>query len=112
MICFVFNIDGQQYALPLEVVDEALPMAWVTRVAQSPREVSGVLDVRGTVVTVVDPAHRLGAVIREATPSDFLVLIQSRSGRLALRAESLVGLVDGPLEPAPPAAEGQPMSPG
>ena len=106
MICFAFTIDGQHYALPLETVDEALPMAWVNPVAESPSEVSGVLDVRGTVVTVVDPAHRLGAPLREATSTDFLVLIRSRAGRLALRAEALVGLIEGPLEPAPPNAEG------
>lgn len=106
MICFAFTIDAQQYALPLETVDEALPMAWVARVAESPSDVCGVLDVRGAVVTVVDPAHRLGAPVREATPADFLVLVRSRSGRLALRVDSLVGLVDGVVEPAPPSAEG------
>ena len=104
--CFAFVIEGRQYALPLETVDEALPMVWVTRVAESPEDVCGVLDVRGTTVTVVDVALRLGAPVREATPADFLVLVHSRSGRLALRVDALVGLVDGALEPPPANAEG------
>jgi chemotaxis signal transduction protein len=112
MIGFVFTIDGQHYALPLESVDEALPMAWVTSVAESPAEVSGVLDVRGEVVTVVDPAHRLGAPVRAGTASDFLVLARSHAGRLALRVDSLVGLLDGQLEAAPPSVEGPPWVAG
>ncbi len=106
MICFAFIIDGHHYGLPLEVVDEALPMAWVARVPESPAEVCGVLDVRGTVLTVVDPAHRLGAPVREARAADFLVLVHGGAGRLALRVDALVGLVEGPLEPAPESAEG------
>lgn len=104
--CFAFTIEGRQYALPLEAVDEALPMAWVTPVAESPEDVRGVLDVRGTAVTVVDVAVRLAAAVREATPADFLVLVHSRSGRLALRVDALVGLVTGPLEPPPANAQG------
>jgi len=106
MTCFAFTIAGQHYALPLEAVDEALPMAWVTPVAESPLDVSGVLDVRGTAVTAVDPAHRLGAPIRDAEATDFLVLVRSRAGPLALRVDSLIGLVEGPVEPPPPSAEG------
>ena len=108
MSCFVFTIDGQLYALPVALVNETLPMAWVARVAESPPDVYGLLDVRGSVLTVVDPAHRLGAPIREVTPSDFLLLAQSGTGPIALRVETLVGLLDGPLEAAPASAEGPP----
>ena len=103
---FVFTVDRQNYGLPLEVVEEAVAMPWIDRVAESPRDVCGVLDLRGTVVTVVDPAYRLGAPVRPPRAADFLLIVRTRAGRVALRVDALVGLQSGAVTAVPPPAEG------
>ncbi len=103
---FAFTIDGQSYGLPLEAIEEAVAMPWVDRVAESPREVCGVLDLRGNILTVVDPAYRLGLPLRGPRLTDFLLIVRTRSGPVALRVESLVGLISGPTTALPPTAGG------
>lgn len=107
MTSFVFDIGGAWYGLPVEAVLEVLPMAWVTPVPESPADITGVLDVRGQVVAVLDPARRLRVASRPAKASDFLVLA-TVAGQLplAMRVDGVLGLVEGTLTPAPPAAEG------
>lgn len=102
----VFVIDGQRYGLPVEQVDEVLPMAWLTRIADCPADVCGLLDVRGTLWAVVDPAHRLGAAVRPPRSSDLLVLVRAPAGSAALRVDDVDGLVTDQVTPTPPAAEG------
>lgn len=102
----VFVVDGQRYGLPVEQVDEVLPMAWLTRVADCPPDVCGLLDVRGTLWAVVDPALRLGAALRPPRPSDLLVLVRSPAGSAALRVDDVDGLATDQVTPTPPQAEG------
>lgn len=105
----VFLLDGQRYALPVEQVEEVLPMAWLTRVADCPPDVCGLLDVRGALWAVVDPSLRLGAALRPPRPGDLLVLVRSPAGAAALRVDEVDGLSSGPLAPTPPEAEGPPF---
>ncbi|MDP2276176.1 MAG: chemotaxis protein CheW [Archangium sp.] len=109
---FVFTIDGQNYGLPLGVVEEAVNLPWIDRVAESPRDVCGVFDLRGAVLPVVDPAYRLGAELRPARVSDVLVIARSDAGRVALRVDAIVGLQDGESTPLPLTAEGPPFVTG
>lgn len=103
---FVFTLDGQNFGLPLEVVEEAVAMPWIDRLAESPKDVCGVLDLRGKVVTVVDPAYRLGAPVRPPRASDFLIIVRTAAGPVALRVDALVGLQSGAVTEVPPPAEG------
>lgn len=105
----VFVIDRQRYGMPVEEVAEVLPMAWLTRVADCPPDVCGLLDVRGTLWAVVDPAFRLGLSLRPPRPSDLLVLVEAPGGTAALRVDDVDGLVTGELVPTPPQAEGPPF---
>lgn len=102
----VFLLDGQRYGLPVEQVEEVLPMVWLTPLADCPPDVCGLLDVRGALWAVVDPALRLGAALRAPLPGDLLVLVRSPGGAAALRVDEVDGLSDGPLTPTPPEAEG------
>ena len=106
MTVFVFDIGGCWYGLPVEAVAEVLPMAWVTPVPESPPDVAGVLDVRGQVVTIVDPTLRLGLPRRPSRATDFLVLVSLDHEALALRVDGVLGLVSGEITPAPLPAEG------
>src|SRR5882724_2470846 len=56
----VGRIGSQRYAWPAAAVERVLPMAAVTRVADLPPSVAGLLDVHGDTLAVVDPRPRLG----------------------------------------------------
>ncbi|MGY3647132.1 chemotaxis signal transduction protein [Bradyrhizobium sp. LM4.3] len=53
-------IGGQLFGLPISRVQDVFMPERVTRVPLSSREIAGVLNLRGRIVTVVDMRARLG----------------------------------------------------
>ena len=53
-------IGGQLFGLPIARVQDVFMPERLTRVPLSPREIAGVLNLRGRIVTVVDMRARLG----------------------------------------------------
>ena len=53
-------IGGQLFGLPISRVQDVFMPERVTRVPLSSREIAGVLNLRGRIVTVVDMRSRLG----------------------------------------------------
>ena len=94
----LLTVDGQTYALHLEAVDRVLRMAEVTLLPGAPEVVEGVINIQGEVVTVVSIRRRLGLTRRPARVSDSLVLAHARKRRLAIIAESVLGVVERPAD--------------
>ncbi len=87
-------VDGQTYALPLTAVDRVLRMVEVTLLPGAPDVVEGVIDIQGEVVPVVSIRRRLGLTHRRVEISDSLVVAHARNRRLAVIAESVLGVVE------------------
>ena len=90
----LMTVDGQTYALPLAVVDRILPMVQVTPLPGAPDVVAGVIDIQGEAVPVGSIRRRLGLTHRRVEISDSLVIAHARSRRLAVIAESILGVVE------------------
>jgi purine-binding chemotaxis protein CheW len=58
----VFRVDGRPYALEIDTVSEIIPWRRATRLPGAPPWVSGLINVRGSIVTVLDLGLRLGGV--------------------------------------------------
>lgn len=56
----VFHLAGEEYAVPIGAVDEVLPLRELTRVPGAPAFIEGVMNLRGTVLPVVDQRRRFG----------------------------------------------------
>jgi len=94
----LLTVDGQTYALHLEAVDRILRMVEVTRLPEAPDVVEGVVNIRGEVVPVVSIRRRLGLARRSVGVSDSLVIARARTRRLAIIAESVLGVVERPAD--------------
>ena len=94
----LLTVDGQTYALHLEAVDRILRMVEVTRLPEAPDVVEGVVNIRGEVVPVVSIRRRLGLARRAVGLSDSLVVARARTRRLAIIAESVLGVVERPAD--------------
>lgn len=90
----LLTVDGQTYALHLEAVERVLRMAEVTPLPGAPDVVEGVINIRGEVVPVVSIRRRLGLGQRAVGTADSLVVAHARARRLAIIAESVVGVVE------------------
>lgn len=105
MPAFVFfTAASQTFALPAASVVQVLRMAAPTAVPGAPAFLRGVLNVRGTLVPVIDVRARLGAPQRPARPGDHLLVASDGERPVALEVERVLGvreLPEGALEPHP-----------
>lgn len=85
-------------ALPVEAVLEVHPMVSVTALLGAPDEVSGVIDVHGQTIGVVDLRQVLGQPAPPPRPDDRLVLVSTSTRTLALHTDADVDLVEAPVE--------------
>lgn len=70
----VCEIGRQRYALPIDVVQEVVPLARLTALAGAPPELRGLLNLRGAHVPVLDGAVLMGGAPIEDLESRILVL--------------------------------------
>ncbi|HEX6535372.1 MAG TPA: chemotaxis protein CheW [Gemmatimonadaceae bacterium] len=69
------RLADRRYAIPIDSVREILPFRRPTRLPGAPVHVAGLLNVRGTIVTVLDLGVRLGDRAA-ARPGGSIVLVE------------------------------------
>lgn len=94
----LLTVDGQTCALHWEAVDRVLRMVEVTPLPGAPDVVEGVINMQGEVLTVVSIRRRLGLAPRAGGAADSLVVARARTRRLAIIAESVLGVVERPAD--------------
>jgi purine-binding chemotaxis protein CheW len=83
-----FVCDGQEYGVEILRVQEVKGWERVSRIPQSAQHVLGVINLRGTIVPVIDLRSRLGLSAREIDSATVVVVVRVGSGHGAT-----VGLV-------------------
>ena len=89
-----FALGDVNYALTLASVERVVDAVWVTPLPDAPNVILGVINVQGQIVPVVDIRQRFGLIARDIGCDDKLIIAKSLSGRLALIADTVVGVVE------------------
>jgi purine-binding chemotaxis protein CheW len=104
-----FYIAGEEYAVALLRVREIIEYDTVTRVPSTPTWIRGVINVRGSVVPVVDLAVKFGLPESVVTRRTCVVIVeveidgqQTAMGVIADVVSQVVDLGRGDIEPTPP----------
>lgn len=84
-----FDLGELRCAVPLTHVREVQRAVAVTPLPGAPPVIEGVIDVRGTVVPVVDLGVRLGVPARPVRASQSLVLVWTGARTVALRVDGV-----------------------
>jgi purine-binding chemotaxis protein CheW len=83
----VFDVGGQRYALPSKVVGEIVRAVTIVPLPKAPSIIEGVIDVRGSVVPVLDIRTRFRLAPKPLEHTDHLVLAWAGPRRVAIRAD-------------------------
>ena len=84
-----FQLAGEEYAIDILSVKEIIPYGVITVVPQTPPAIRGVINLRGSVVPVVDLAVKLGFTPTAITNRTCIVIVE-----VALNAEpTIVGVL-------------------
>lgn len=98
----VFQIQDQEYCLSIEHVQSIEPMQPVTRVPTDISYVCGVMNLRGTVIPVIDLGLRLGVNAVDVTPDTRIIVLLTNDtavGMIVDAAQTVIDLDDDMFQP-------------
>ncbi len=101
----VFALDERRFAIALSAVSSVIRAVEVTPLPQSPEIVMGVINVRGTIIPVVNLRKRFGVQDRGLRISDFILIAHTAHRTLALVVDAVIDVLDHPDLELTPAEE-------
>lgn len=101
----VFQLGGEEFALPIDVVDEvAQAPEQVTRLPKTPAFLEGVINLRGAVLPVIDQRRRFDMPPAPNREGRRLIAVRTSDRRAGLIVDSVSDVLripDAAIEPAP-----------
>ena len=103
-----FHLDEEEFALEITRVREVLDFTRITKVPQSPPFMRGVINLRGTVVPVVDLKDKFGIGVTDKTVNTRIIICEidvdgdmTTLGALADSVHEVMEIEPEHIEPAP-----------
>jgi purine-binding chemotaxis protein CheW len=101
----VFRLAGEEYGVPTEAVQEIVRVPEdLTRIPRTPDFIEGVVNLRGTVLPVVDQRRRFGLPSHERNDRQRIMVLQIAGGRTGFivdQVTEVLKLPRGAIEAAP-----------
>ena len=88
------RVRGEIFGLPARNVTEIIRAVAVSPLPGSPAVISGVINVRGSTVVVIDPAVRFGKPETPVKPDDNFVLVTTAARQIAVRVDIAEDIID------------------
>lgn len=88
-----FEVAGQRFGLDIMAVREIRAWTPATPLPQVPHYVSGVVNLRGTVLPVIDLAARLGWPATDPTPRHAIIVVQLGGKVMGLMVDAVSDIV-------------------
>lgn len=103
-----FKLDEEEFALEIDKVREVLDYTTITKVPRTPDFMKGVINLRGSVVPVVDMRLKFGMSETERSVNTCIIIVEvsldgetTILGALADSVREVMELEPGQIEPAP-----------
>lgn len=99
-----FRIGDQEYALDIMSVREIRGWTHATPLPHAPRYMKGVINLRGTVLPVMDLSSRLGLASQEQNERNVIIVVkleETLTGLLVDAVSDIVALSPDDLQPPP-----------
>lgn len=92
--CLIFALDGQQFALPLAMVEKVVRAQAINPLPKAPAIVSGIIDFHGEIVPVMDIRLRLGLPSRPIALSDQIIIARTPHRPIAFTVEEILDVAE------------------
>lgn len=99
-----FELGGQRYAIAILKVFEVLSDADIEPVPRAPQTVLGVINLRGSIVTVLDLGVWLG--LEAATTSHCIIVVNHLNQAIGIRVDQILEVLDIPQDAISPVPAG------
>lgn len=81
---FIFELDGDLYAVPVDLVDRVMKIPPITPIPNAPGAIVGIFHMRGKVVLTLDLSRRMGISKSKPLSQNFLFIIQYKKDQFAI----------------------------
>ena len=98
MLLLVFSLDDKRYALHLTTVQTVVRAVESTPLPKAPDIVTGIVNMHGNVIPLVNVRKRFRLPERDIGLSDHLIVAQTARRMVALIADSVEGVIEHPEE--------------
>lgn len=92
----LFTLDDQRYALHLSAVERAVRAVEVTPLPKAPDIVSGVVNVQGRIVPVINIRRRFHLPEQDLRLSDQIVIARTSNRIVAVIVDAVIGVTEIP----------------
>jgi purine-binding chemotaxis protein CheW len=93
-----FRLDSQEYGLPIIEVQEIKGWTSMTPVPNSPSHMLGVLNLRGTIIPVIDLRTRFGLPMKEHDEFTVIMVVSMGKRLAGLVVDSVSDVISAPDE--------------
>ncbi|MTI81972.1 MAG: chemotaxis protein CheW [Firmicutes bacterium] len=80
----VFQLGEQKYALPIQETQEIIRMTEVTRIPNASFYLEGIINLRGTILPVINLNRRLGLPEKEADEETRIVVVEHSDQKVGM----------------------------
>lgn len=106
----IFSIEDEEFAAEINQVKEIISLEKMTRVPSAPMFISGVINLRGKLITVVDLHKRLGFERTKDIENSKIIISDLKNGVLGMMVDDVIEVArvkESSIEPPPPMSAGK-----
>ena len=89
-----FHLENEKYGIKVMQVQEVLRMTEIAPVPGAPHYVIGIINLRGSVVTVIDTRRRFGLMDVENNDETRIVIVEANNNVVGILVDSVAEVVD------------------
>jgi purine-binding chemotaxis protein CheW len=100
-----FRLGAEEYGIEITTIQEIILMGDVTRVPQVPHFIEGLINLRGSVIPIVDLRKRFGLLVTDRTDESRVVVVNLSEKTIGLVVDAVTQVIrvsKDQIEPTPP----------
>ncbi len=85
----IFQLNDQQYALPIHQTQEIVKMTSITRVPNTRHYVEGIINLRGNIIPVINMNKRLNLPVSEYNDSTRIIVVEYKGQKVGIIVDNV-----------------------
>lgn len=86
----IFKLNDQQYALPIQETQEIIRMTNITKVPNSKNYVEGIINLRGSIVPVINLNKRLNLPISNYDDDTRIIVVENKGQKVGMIVDTVL----------------------
>lgn len=86
----MFELASESYGVDIAAVSTIIRMQEITEIPRSPSFVEGVINLRGSIIPVIDLRKRFGLPVGEATKASRIVVVEAAGQMIGMIVDAVV----------------------